>query len=1170
MSVTQDLTIFSDNDTTPILGAVDEGGGVTEASFSTDPAHPRPFLKTILQQGASGVDLLRGEATIGQINAEVVDHRTDPDDQASGIVTSILADAGGETNLIGRRVVIRQQHLSGPWRILLDGPLSGVRLDPATLVTYKLITRDTNERVRRTRLFTRAETTSLIPAGVVGGYGFLFDLSHLPFVSGPTYMIGPVGHRTGVYRADSDANGEIHDPGVDADGIPESTYAASRPAPAYDDAGSYDGMKWSRIAVMWKPKDADESEWRTLRDMRFVPLSFFDATDEALLKRPGDDGGRFLAVRLWTAAGDGSDLPADGQEVDYRVLYAGEPTEARPLYLEGAAHEILRDLYDGVYSEYPPGVKYDAAALAALPALRTPMRAVIREPVDDALAWATEHIYAPLGAAPALNARMEVAPIAYALPDPSVPLIQLDDSNAKEDAAWSHTDEDAVAAVDFTYIREHVVTDEDGRIVRIDEQEMHVRRIHAASSRVDGEEIAYAPATVRAVGSLGGGEAAAPDYAHELGQQLASERADQAFDRFRLGGQRVVARCRRGDAGVDGARVGDWATCGMSWLPDYLSGTRGMNRLMQLVAIEELDPRWRRFELVDAGPDHQPIGQPTLGTMTANTDGTIRVPVTAVPPGGAARLSYAVAEIEPDVGDERWSYLARTDEPREVVSPPFPSEATVWVRGRGEAPGRRPSAWLAPVSVDIPAGPRVSAVRITFDADGTPTAHWAPNPSCGGVRIHHRPHDPGETVDPVTDGSSVDADAAALAHALAGVVVGHTRALTIEAEPWTGWDASTGVVTGTAGGAVRRTRANGVLLPNAPGTDARIVLSEVRDRATVHVGIESPIGEGAALAVRLDDGPVWDLVMDTGSAALRYAPAGSEVDGSTAWFKRRGEDEWEQVLAEITLHRDQLRTLRMQPVGRSGAVGPWEAIPVSALEQPWLESVAVAWDESAGRLRGRVVPGGFCRSGEALFLARDGSASHGVPDVAMDDGDALDVVSPALGAAERGKEWRLRVRPFNGPLDAGDASGLPGAAQEASVHVPAGPGGGIEPPRVGVIFIARDPNNEHLRFEWEDGQGGSGPYAYRWRVSVGGETGDWQPGSGDGWQGTAAQSVERFVSRPTHGPGMLNVEVRYQAHPSLVGIGATVVSPRDDVPPEDPGDNQFGGTPGPGNRIRLT
>src|SRR5690606_30064875 len=108
-----DLTIFEADGVTPVLGSVGGSGEILEATFSTDPAHPRPCLEVPSSMAESSVDLLKGAAKIGEYSLTLTDIAP-AGDQDAGAVTAILADASGQSALNGRRAVLRR-FAGGAW-----------------------------------------------------------------------------------------------------------------------------------------------------------------------------------------------------------------------------------------------------------------------------------------------------------------------------------------------------------------------------------------------------------------------------------------------------------------------------------------------------------------------------------------------------------------------------------------------------------------------------------------------------------------------------------------------------------------------------------------------------------------------------------------------------------------------------------------------------------------------------------------------------------------------------------------------------------------------------------------------------------------------------------------------------------------------------------------------
>lgn len=152
----QRLTLFDEDDVTPLLGAVDGAGEVVDPTFSTDPSHARPFLEFSEDTGDSEVDFIEGSSTIGQINLTVLDKRQVADDQASGVFTWLQASGTtGNTQVLRRRALWEGLRADGiTWDKLVNGVLYHSQLND-DLVSYTLALRDIRERERAVRVFVK-------------------------------------------------------------------------------------------------------------------------------------------------------------------------------------------------------------------------------------------------------------------------------------------------------------------------------------------------------------------------------------------------------------------------------------------------------------------------------------------------------------------------------------------------------------------------------------------------------------------------------------------------------------------------------------------------------------------------------------------------------------------------------------------------------------------------------------------------------------------------------------------------------------------------------------------------------------------------------------------------------------------------------------------------------
>lgn len=825
------LTLFRDDDLTPLVGSV-AGEAVVEATCATDPAHPRPFLLVPETLAESEVNLAEGSSVIGQVNVRVLDKRRVPGDQATGWLTALLAVPGtgigaGESALNGRRALLEQTDDGAAWFVLMDGIVGGVRLDES-LVTYSIEIRDVRERERKVRAFLRADTATVLPRGVLGGYG---RYATGGWGAHTRWLVPPTQPMVGEYRRESTTQGRVDVSGMwqgkKKRDVPPSLVVTPKVLETIKPEAKQIGKRrrflrkpilqyrnvYARVRLLWRYKGSGAG-WTEIRAP--VAVQWGSAglirTKRGLLSVSDEDRPVVTGVREVVLATDAAStglLPLDRRQVEVIVAYNGEPCEDYPLHIDGmTAGQLLKKLYDGDYSvdeeEYaddepplpPLKVRYDTAAVLALD---TPVRARVTEPIDDLREWVQEHLYKPLGAAPALDARGRVSPIRYALPPADREIPTLDDTVTASDAGWEHAAGEAVNHVIVRYKRDLRVPLEDDPAGErsagdgLSQVEAVVERIHAPSVEALGDKpLELEMEIFRAVGGVEG-EPISGNVDSETAFALAMARADQALDRFVYGAQQVRARTRR--SATASLRVGDWVFVNLSWLPDYRTGLRGGARLAQVTAVKDLDPAWRELTLVDAGPANQghPLF-PTLGTLAALESGAVQVPVLEIPGGGEARVEYAVADAVPPADAGVWLPLERTPVPAPLETPPLPPGVRVWVRARTEGPGTRPSPYTTPRSVLLPQAPRLGEVRLDVDA-ATREARvsWIPNDFARAVRLHWALHDPDAA--PVFT-QFVDVDAT-LAGALLPAQAVPGKTLSVEAEPWSGWTGA--AATGTPG-----------------------------------------------------------------------------------------------------------------------------------------------------------------------------------------------------------------------------------------------------------------------------------------------------------------------------------------------------------------------------------
>lgn len=610
-----DLTLFEEDDVTPFFGTANYYDELTEADFSDDPAHPRPYLMEVRDWSATEIDFAAGSSTIGGITVQVLDKRTDPDDQDTGILTARLAD------VVGKRALLRRDR-ADEMVTAFNGVVQGYRLGGSAegLVVITLQLRDMREREREQPLFF----SNFVLYGADNGNGPGIDYGALP---GGGYLLDAVEPETGTFDE------RFNDGGVYWGYVPLPSNVLPDLGGRGDPAQEADGLFYHRdVWVRWRATGyyyGDEG-WVELRNM---PTLHADnvvqgAARQTWLSIP--TGRWYGQATLYLGSLDPADLPADGQEIEYQIL-ASEVSEETPFFWDGGTFgDLLREIHDGVHSpEGTQPIPYDPDAMDDFAAATPAARMIVREPVDDMREWVQEHIYKPLGYAPALDAEKKVVPRAWARPtDPAaVPIIPVESLVPIGD--FEHTSDTVLNAVEFRYVRESVKAQEvtkkktgrrkyllfgprrtqevEGTLTqweRFFETEVLRQRLDVASIATFGTKMhAVAPLTVRAIGDVDG-RPAGGDTSDELGTQLADRLGREVIERFRRGAPAYAAEALASDPDVANLVEGDWCRPRPTWFPSEELGRRDLPGFMQVRSIDDSDPIIRRLALIAGGvPD---------------------------------------------------------------------------------------------------------------------------------------------------------------------------------------------------------------------------------------------------------------------------------------------------------------------------------------------------------------------------------------------------------------------------------------------------------------------------------------------------------------------------------------------------------------------------------------
>lgn len=828
----QRITIFQEDDVTPLLGTVDGSGAVIEPTCSTDPLAARPYLLREMELAPATIDFKEGSASIGEMKVQILDKRTVPSDQSTGWFTALLSDVDGNQQLSGHRVLHEQQDANGVYYTVIDGVIGGYSLQ-SDYVTYDLTVRDIRDRERKMRIFTHNDKgISILPVGLSHDYGLVSSFEIFGAPVGSRYLKQQEEGLTAKYQVEPDTDGKT---GIavftnyrlmDAMRSPYwnfynsvlrfKRFAKPRTIDASIDTENWDFSEEANallkdVIIQWRNSTAEP--WNDVVDMPYIPSPHWHAGGYQVFMPVAsitNTTNGIKAINKLKSSGIriNSDnpltLPADGSTILVRVVLNTEPTIENPLYLEMTFGQLLKNIYDGVYSTTGTlPIRYDETIMNDL-VLNTPLaRIKITEPIDDARQWVEENIYKPLGMVPFLNREGKIAPIKYTLPEYDAVLTQLDDSVIVE-GEWGNPHDNIVNKIEFTYYRDHLVLIDPDKPRRNSNTEFYEREVKLTfindSVELLGEfPLDYDAIAVRAVADDTRSTNDPGEVSDEAGYWLARLRAKEMFDRFASGAQELTLSCMRSDPGVAALNPGDWVIVASTWMPNFDTGQRGINAIFQITSANDVDPLKRTFTLIEGGENLSVLAQPTIGSVTYDaTRKAVDVAVT-IAAGTGARVDFAVADGEPTVNSGAWSYAGRIFENGTIRIPNVPLGNTLWVRARSEAVRRRASAWTAAESIVLAGNPTIYTVEAEVRDGSDPEVRWAANADTLGVRIGYAVYGQNDNI-PTALTTLGDFDAADVTKVLSSIRVEQFSKILVSVEGFAGWNGV--AVTGLSGGTV--------------------------------------------------------------------------------------------------------------------------------------------------------------------------------------------------------------------------------------------------------------------------------------------------------------------------------------------------------------------------------
>jgi hypothetical protein len=653
---------------------------------------------------------------------------------AAGVVTANLADpATGRAHLIGRLAEVQEQRNAGAWGTVSVGRLTGLHVESDRQSSYLVEVQDERWVERNEKVFTVADTAYLWPAGLRYAWRGFLPLEDV--LDGEVVAVS--GSRVRL-RLSSDwpistavtdwIRNDLKDEAIEN---------------RNDGLGNFDHLR-----VRVGSTDREAVSFGALTGTDFVePLAQMDPKRRA-------------EVSVWVYASGG--LGAVGTTHQVRLWApTAPPSPVLPLHLgtfvflpagpSGHAfgfrdpYELLEAIYDVA------GVRYDAAAVAALKGRFPNMGWRITSPDVRVSEFVEEQIYAVTGVAPFIDDSGRVSPRSVRLPaaadfDPDAAFV-LDVDNCATAPSFDHSATEVVNVITVEGRRYRSVGVQSGsadgqvgtpaRPVRSDFAADFVEEHEIQDGPVEYESVTQGvgprPVTFKAHGLASGSEASFGTLGPEWDPLLNAAKAlrGETFDRF--GDGPVWGKVRALRTPQDGlgrtpedVQPGDLVKLDVATWPNMEGNVRGGVRIVQVMSRRP-GARGIELEFLDAGPSLQPLATPTLTIALNAASPRHAVDLTVGTIGAGQR-----AQVRIGYGSGVDFHRVIDDVPAGVsVFRGLPSGTVIRAQVRRVAPGRISSAWSTTKStttstLPAPTGLAVEVIGRAAKLNWTPAADGYP------------------------------------------------------------------------------------------------------------------------------------------------------------------------------------------------------------------------------------------------------------------------------------------------------------------------------------------------------------------------------------------------------------------------------------------------------------
>lgn len=579
-------------------------------------------------------------------------------------VTSILSDAGGRADLIGRIADFRINEDGGGLAIVHSGRITQISLAQG-VAAYDFHVAD--ERWSEAAdVLTSGSTTQILPSGIRTAFKNFdlaptMDVRVVNVIDANTITVRP----TGGVLVTSDVLEWLE-----------------------QDLGFVIQFTKGTTPFKYTKMSAGGSDRDILGFSHTLNASIFGSLNE--VAENGEPRDLEDVIISWTGHGKSLD-----DEITGTFIYApnAPPTLWTPIHVGGddgvEPFDWIKDQYDDLSIRYDSdifdtyNVTTNPNGLIAHP--RIPL-IHIRATKPIKLRDQVQKICKMYGIVPFINSAGEVAPRFVTMLQDVDPSTLTDMTSAiltEPHPTWRQTSGDIVTVIQPRFSYMTPVRESDARIgrdgsvdrikVRITDLEEQVHdRVDELGRHVLKLDLELITTENRAI-------------------FLTAQQVREIFDRYGDGPIRGSFRALSAASGVE---PGDYVTISLSSYPDLANQTRGGSRVVQIMS-RQVESAYT-FTYLDAGPDEQPLTDPGVAIIKNATDGDHAVDVTI-----SSLTADSTYQIQLKIGSADWVTVAEGDANEARTFGNLPSGTNIQARALESGPGRIRSEYSAAVNVTL-------------------------------------------------------------------------------------------------------------------------------------------------------------------------------------------------------------------------------------------------------------------------------------------------------------------------------------------------------------------------------------------------------------------------------------------------------------------------------------